>query len=165
MKLQAEMNLAHLNVRREKAGDEEGPIAIDLKLTGTLPIAKLEELFATIVGYNVMLANIFREDGELIAADMESFTLSTENENMEGQLQWGLLKEKNKVAFKKASFGSIRITPIAGRQAELSCRLQINPSKNELSSIASVLGEQVDVTIAPMQGSLELQNESGDTQH
>lgn len=34
MRFQAQMNLSHLNVRREKAGDGPGDIAADLKLSG-----------------------------------------------------------------------------------------------------------------------------------
>ncbi len=155
MKLKANLIFSHLNVRREKAGEEEGPVAIDIKLTGDVPIAALELLFGTAAGYVQLLENLYRDDNELVTNDLAGMRLNVEAENMEGRIIWGL-SESNHLDFKKSKLNNISIVPKAGRIAEFTGRLQLNPQNGELAQYGKLLGEAVELDISPMQQALDL---------
>lgn len=152
MKINLELTLAHINLRREKEGEEEGPTAADLKLTGDLPIEQLEGLFSTKASFENLLARMFRSDGELVSGDLGSLRLTKEGENLTAEVR--SIFEKQGQQFEGAALNKITLTPKSGRHAEVTLRLQVKPSSKQLGRLGESLHHVMVVRTEPRQGEL-----------
>lgn len=75
MQLIAELNLSHVNLRREKQGEDDGPIACDLKFTGDAKPEELKGLFTTDAQYRRLLAERWDVDNDPTVTDSTSIPL------------------------------------------------------------------------------------------
>lgn len=155
MQLHAKLKLSHLNVRREKEGAESGPVAVDIKLTGQLPLEACASLFATKAGYTALLARLYRTDGELVSSDLQTMTLSREGVGVAASLQSDLGNVS--LVFEGAQFNKLRLSPLAGRVVEFSGRLQVKPNDGQLSQLGTLLSAEVTASIAQRQSELVLE--------
>lgn len=152
MRFQAQMNMAHLNVRREKAGDGPGDIAADLKLSGKVHIADLKDLFLTDHGYAV-ITGMYDADGNLRSQDFEDFRLTRELTGTRARLSTAL---GTPLDFDLADADSFGVGLEINNTALVSFRLQVHPTDDQISTLAELLMSDVTVVLEQVQGELKL---------
>lgn len=153
MKLMANLKIANVNLRREKAGDDEGPIAVDLKLTGTMPPEQLESMFTTKASYKRLLGELWDKDSELVTHDLSHLVLAREGVGVTATLQ---PEFTDPIEFDGAELNRIRITPQGGRQVDFVARLQVHPTNDQVKRLAEMLDDHVNVVIHQRQQGLDL---------
>lgn len=162
MKFQATMRVDHLNIRREKAGDGDGPIACDVKLSAELALDRIAPIFTTPDGFKAALGNLFTDTGELACADIGTLLLTTAAAKQNVQIDDGGIEGEDQHApfdFDDATVDNVRIEPKAGRKAALTLRLQVKPSESQLGPLAALLGALVSFSCDQPQLELALGNE------
>lgn len=150
-----ETTVAHLNVRREKAGDEEGPVALDIKLTGDARPEDLKQLFATDEGYKHVLGNFFDESGEMVSHDVSTITLRREAVGHRMAIIFGL--SDTTIDIETCDVDRIKLTPDDGPMVGYSMRVQVKPSAATLAELSALLERQVTVKIEHKQSELDLE--------
>lgn len=152
--IDAIFNVAHLNVRKEKAGEDDGPTACDVKLKATLGVAAVKGLFGTSHSFETVLGNLWTSKGEMASSDVQEITL---NRQLTG-CRVALKPEADAgESFDGCDLNKIRLKPIAGNQVEVSMRLQCRPDEEQFAWLAKRLNYDVRVTASVKQGSLDLQ--------
>ncbi len=159
MKVDLSLELAHLNVRREREGDQQGSVAADLKLVGEAPISKLRGLFATDAAYNTLLKGLYQENGELICGDLDTMRLKTEAHDVHASLDAPNNLKDSQVVFKNAQLNKITIAPKSGKVAAISMRLQVKPGEHQLEPLSNLLMEVIGLSISSMQMELQTDDE------
>lgn len=150
-----ETTVAHVNVRREKAGDTEGPIAIDLKFTGDARPEVLKTLFATDEGYNHVLGNFFGDSGEMVSHDVGSITLRREAIGHRMTITAGL--SQTTIGIEDCKVDKIKLTPEDGPLVGYSLRVQVKPTTELIAQLSGLLERQVTVEIEHKQTELDLE--------
>lgn len=155
VKIKAALMLAHLNIRKEKAGEDEGPVACDVKLSGEIGFKEVKNLFSTKSAFEV-LAGLYQKGGELITHDIATMRLAGEAKNVEASLA---VEGGGKVTFEGAKLNKISLQPKPGHIVELSLRLQVHPSGDQHAKLAELLGSTVILEANATQLDLHLDQE------
>lgn len=148
MHLTTEAVLAHLNPRREKAGENDGPVAFDAKITATLPIDALGGLFATELGLQQLAAH-WREDGELVTGEWALLTLAREGSGLEATFSGPI--SGTDLTFRAVELDKIRLKPEGGRKVALTARMILHPSQEQVGQLCEWLNQTVLVAITQPQ--------------
>lgn len=149
------MNMAHMNLRREKAGEDEGPVAADLKLTAEIGVDALKGLFSTKNAFDTVMGAMWTAKGELATSDVDTITVARELTGCKVTLKAG--DHGTAEDFDSGEVNKIRIKPLAGKCCELTIRLQVHPSDEQVAWLAEHYGYDLRVTVAQRQQSLDLQ--------
>lgn len=159
------LSVTNVNLRREMAGKETGPIAVDVSLQGLgTPYAELEGLFSTKASYDRLLAGLFDKDDELRTSDLKRQELSIEAKGLivmlsvldeDGEIADGL----EEVRIKPATLNKLSFQPCAGGKVNWSCRLQflmenVSPA---LEDVAELMRNEVLVDVSSSQRDLPLE--------
>lgn len=153
--LDAVLNFAHINVRREKAGEDDGNVACDLKLSGELGADALKGLFATKNSFERVTGNMWTKDGELASTDLGEVKLTAELTTCRISLK--VPDSTDEEVFDAGELNKVRIKPLAGRVCEVSMRLQVHPTEEQIAWLSSHLGYDLHAHVAKRQGELNLQ--------
>lgn len=154
MKLQTTMKFAHLNLGREKAGEGDGDLRADLKLTATLHLKSVAKLLdqhaaATIEG-------LFDAEGMRRTRDFGTLKIAREYvgvkaeiaPDLTGQLDLDGDKDVRTPLKFEGDLNSIDLKPLDGRQIEVTMRLQVNPSEDQLARLGHLLRGDVKITVS-----------------
>lgn len=156
MNIEHELTLAHLNLRREKEGENAGPVAADVKLVGKdVPLAACAGLFSTKTGFEAALGKLYRKDNEMVTVDIESIRLAREGVGIHASLT--TVVGNVTLTFAGAQFNKITITPKPGRVVDIAARLQVRPTHEQAAMLAELLENTLRVKIAQAQGNLPLE--------
>lgn len=154
MKVLAQFQISHINIRREKAGEEEGDLGCDISLKSTVKADAVASFFSTESSRRRVLDDLWNEDGELTTTDVSKIGLTT-------KIEGGTLSLKSEFSaaesFDPANLNKVSIVPIAGGMVEVSMRAQVNPTSEQLGRLSNLLGCEVHVIADRKQGELELQ--------
>ncbi len=153
MKLKAELQIANINVRREKEGENEGPVALDLKLAGSIALADIAELFSTPTGHKAV-ADLYTEDGDLRTHDIKTIELAAEGVGVMVGINTGI---KSMLDFDCADVNKIKLTLKPGRLIDMAMRLQLKPTKGQIAALTDLLHESTTIHIESKQGELGLE--------
>ena len=151
VKFSAALLVAHLNVRREKAGEEGGPVAADIKLTGLVKSADLVDLFTSDRSAAV-LEGMYDAEGNIVAGDIETLKLRTGLKSVRATLK---PKGGDAVKFDGAELNMLKLTPQIGRTVEVSMRLQVNPTHGQVADLSDLLNVEVKASLEGMQAELD----------
>lgn len=158
VKFSAALLVAHLNVRREKAGEEGGPVAADIKLTGLVKSADLVDLFTSDRSAAV-LEGMYDAEGNIVAGDIETLKLRSSLKSVRATLK---PRGGAQVKFDGAELNQLKLTPQIGRTVEVSMRLQVNPTHAQVADLSDLLNIEVRATLDGMQGELDLASKDED---
>lgn len=145
--------LANVNVRREKAGDEQGPVALDLKFQGEAKPEALREMFATGAGFDVVLGSLFDEDGEMSSHDVETIRLTRTAVGHSCTLETGLT---GVLQLETVDADKVVLQPKDGPIVGYSFRIKVKPTPEQLGELSKMLEQEVKVTLARKQSELDL---------
>lgn len=165
MKLKANLKFASINVRREKEGNEEGPIAIDIGIAGPMQIDLLQDLFSTRKSFDVLLAKLYDESsGELVCGDLASMKLKIDAMNVCVTITTSELKPRSFV-LKDCEFNEVKLEPVSGRVCDFKGRIQCKPSKEMLADLSQLLHETLEFDLSPAQSNLDLDSDDDAQEH
>lgn len=150
---QLSCTLANVNVRREKAGDEQGPVAVDLKFQGEAHPDALKEMFATGAGFDTVLGSLFDEDGEMASHDVDSIRLTRTAVGHSCTIETGL---NAVLELETVDADKVVLLPKDGPVVAYSFRVKFKPSPEQLGEISKLLEQQVKLTLARKQSELDL---------
>lgn len=153
MHLEAELKIAHLNVRREKAGEDDGPVAMDVKLSGVLAIDAIAGLFATPAGF-AQLTSLWQPNGELATVEWSGLTMAREGSGLE--ISFTTLVAESEIKFTSAKLNNIRLTPKPGKVVDFVARTQLTPSDGQITELVELLGQSVGVSVVQPQMEMPL---------
>ncbi len=157
MKVLAAFTIAHLNQRKEAAGDEPGKLACDIKLTSVLTDSACASLFGTESSFDRLLGDLWNKDGELTTTDLNTLVL---NSQIVGGKATLTPEFSGAEKFEGVMLNKIKLKPEAGRKVEVSMRLQVHPTASQVSKLSEWLETDVTVLVERVQGELNLDNES-----
>ncbi len=159
-----EMVFEHWNVRGEKAGDEQGPTAADLKLVGEMKHTDVKPLFPSEADWELLLNNLYQQDGDakgnLKTRAIEELALTTEGTNMLTTMK--TFSGEHIVEFKGGDLNGIVIRPLDGFKVHLKVRLQVNPTPKQFSTLAEMYKQSVTIESKGRQAELDLGGEGDD---
>lgn len=151
MRFEANLTIAHPNLRREKAGAEDGDLGMDLKLTGTLGLTA----FATLLNGDdhavALLEHLYDAEGNLRSLNFDEVSFKLEHKNIEVQLDNGAQKKKF-----AADLNQIAVVPSMGKAVDVSLRLQLNPDGQQVAWLAELIGSEVRIIAETKQSELPL---------
>ena len=156
MKVLASFTIAHLNSRKEAAGDETGKLACDIKLTSVLSDSACASLFGTESSFERLLGDLWNKDGELTTTDLKKLTLTSQIIGGKATLTPEFSSAET---FEGIKLNKITLEPQAGRQVGITMRLQVNPTTAQVAKLSDWLEMDVMVLCERVQGELALDNE------
>lgn len=144
MKFKSELMLEGFNPRVEKAGDEDGDGAVDIRMSGTLDVDDVKGLFATKIAYETIVLRCYRDDGELVTPDLGSIHLATEGIGVDASIKsmHGTLLEFTD----RANINKFVLKPLAGKKVDFSCRLQVHPDSEQVGTLFQLQRQGVTLT-------------------
>jgi hypothetical protein len=158
MKLTMEAQFSHMNIRPEKSGEEQGPVAADLKFQAEVPVKNLRHLFRTKVAFETALEGLYdTETKEPKCGDIESIKLRTEGVGMVTTIK---TISGESVEFGAGTLNKIMLTPLAGMRASLTFRLQVHPEPEQTGKLQGMLMQSITFDSKGHQQELDL--EGGD---
>lgn len=155
MKLDTTLTLAHLNLRREKAGDEDGPIAVDLKFTGDVRPEALAGLFTTEAQFRRILGDRWDKDNDLTITDSTVIKLNVEGLGVTIELNAEI--SKTQLRWTEANVDSIVLETKPGRVIGLKLRAQVHPTKEQVAQLTDWHSADLLVSLWSRQHDLDLQ--------
>lgn len=155
MKLDTTLTLSNVNLRREKAGDEEGPIAIDLKLTGDVRPEDVAGLFSTDAQYRRILGDRWDADNDLTITDATKIPLSVEGVGVTIELETEIAGTK--LRWTEGNVDSIVLETKPGRLIAIKLRAQVHPTKDQVAQLADWHSADLKVSLWSRQHDLDLQ--------
>lgn len=162
MKIQSMMKLSNINIRREKEGDGEGPVAIDLSVNAQMIIDNIAELFSTPESFAVLVTNLYADTGELKSGDLASMKLKREWANVKTTITIDALEEPQVITLDDCELNEIKLELKAGRVCDVKARVQCKPSKEVLADLSQHLHESLsfefeNVVVQEAQQKLDLE--------
>lgn len=155
MKFDATLNLSHINLRRERAGDEDGPIAIDLKFTGDVRPEVLSGLFTTDAQFRRILGDRWDKDNDLTITDSTVIRLNVEGLGVTIELNAEI--SKTQLRWTEANVDSIVLETKPGRIVGLKLRAQVHPTKEQVAQLTDWHSADLLVSLWSRQHDLDLQ--------
>ena len=154
MKVEAAFVVAKVNPRREKAGEDSGPLACDVKLTNTLGSKAVRDLFQTEGSASLFLEKMWSELGELVTTDISKIELSGEIKQGEAKITTEF--DSAGMIFREAKLNKIKLIPKPNRVVEVECRLQVYTNPNECGRLCEMTGTEIVMKCESVQGDLDL---------
>ena len=154
MKLEMTLNLAHLNTRREKAGEDDGPVAVDIKRKGEVKPENCKDLFSTDASFDKLLGELWDKNGELTTSDLGSMRLNREAQDCNIVLETEI--SKSALKFETGGLSKVTLKPLAGKLIEIGLRLQVHPKPEQYGTLCEWLGHDLDISVKKKQGELSL---------
>lgn len=154
MKLDTTLTLSHLNLRREKAGDDEGPIAIDLKFTGDVRPEEVAGLFTTEAQYRRVLGDRWDIDNDLTITDATKIPLSVEGIGVTIELETEIAGVK--LRWPEGNVDGIVLEAKPGRLIGLKLRAQVHPTKEQVAQLTDWHSADLKVSLWSRQHDLDL---------
>lgn len=162
MRFESNLLLAGCTMRVEKAGEEDGDLGSDMKLTGPVPLTDL----APLIGCEhtvALLEHLYDGSGTLQTANIGELKLDVEHKDCNLQVRVG--KETKK--FLGVKVDGIVLVPKMMRSIEFSAMCKVHPTETQLGWLGTaclrkpvrVIIEGGLATVAPgdkTQGGLEL---------
>lgn len=149
------VTVKNLNLRREGAGEDEGPLAYDVKITGTTnDPTKLEGVFSTPASHQLILMSQWRDDNELATQDLEQIPLRIEHSGLRctlkdpetdpDQEELDLGDEKPQpFEISSCKLSKIKLTAKPNRIVDFAWRLQFYPTPEQISRLAELLDHEM----------------------
>jgi hypothetical protein len=150
-KFNAVMEVSNINIRREKAGEDEGPIAIDVTLKSEMGHKAVKGLFHSDHGYKDVLGQLWTEKGELACVDVDMIRLSREMTGAKVSLKTEL---GHGVDFEHANVNKIQLVPKPGNIVDVKLRVQSNPTAEQIAKLSEFHGHEIKVVVVQRQGEL-----------
>lgn len=154
MKLDTTLTLSHLNIRREKAGDEDGPIAVDLKLTGDVRPEDIAGLFTTDAQFRRILGDRWDKDNDLTITDSTVIKLNVEGLGVTIELNAEI--SKTQLRWTEANVDRIVLETKPGRIVALKLRAQVHPTKDQVAQLSDWHSADLLVSLWSRQHDLDL---------
>lgn len=156
------MKMSNLTPVREREGDsEDGPLGVSLKLEATLAILKLRGVFSNQTSYELLLANLYDENGDLLTQDAPVIPLDVEAPKCKASVAPAVGSEV--LQFDECKFGKIVIEPQPGRLATITAKLYTRCDEDEFGRLGGMLKHSVEVSVnGKSQTSADLENENDD---
>lgn len=148
-KFNAVMEVSNINIRREKAGDEDGPIAVDVTLKAELGEMAIKGLFHSNAAYEKVLGRFWEKDGELACIDVGAIKLTRE---LEGKIKIG--PDIGFIEFEHGQVNKAEIRPKPARLVDVKIRVQANPSSEQIAKLTEFHGKEVHLVFVQRQGEL-----------
>lgn len=155
MKLDTTLTLSNVNLRREKAGEDEGPIAIDLKLTGDVRPEDVAGLFTTDAQYRRILGDRWDGDNDLTITDATKIPLSVEGIGVTIELETEIAGVK--LRWPEGNIDGIVLETKPGRRVGIKLRAQVHPTKEQVAQLADWHSADLKVSLWSRQHDLDLQ--------
>ncbi|ULQ46961.1 hypothetical protein JN531_001435 [Flagellatimonas centrodinii] len=150
-KVNAMFEVSSINIRREKAGEDEGPIAIDVTLKAELGNKAVKGLFHSDHGYKDVLGQLWTDRGELACVDVDQIRLTREmtgaSVSMKTELGHG-------VEFEHANVNKVQITPRPAGLVDVKLRVQANPTAEQIAKLTEFHGHEIRLVVMQRQGEL-----------
>jgi len=146
MKLKRSFTLAHINVRKQKAGKDLGPTAVDLKWQAEVHPQDLKDFFPTEASYESVIKRLFLETGELVCSDFKKIELHTQclSANLTITNGSGM---SDALKYKGATVDKVRIEPKAGPVVGITFRTTLVDPGN-IDRLTEWNQQDLDVTIS-----------------
>lgn len=164
MKLKGLMKMLTLTSVREREGDnEDGPLGASLKLEATMPIAKLKGVYSTALSYELLLAGLYDENGDLKTQDAPTIPLDIEAPKCKATVAPSVGSQL--LTFDEAKISGIVIRPMQGRVAEITLKLYTRCDEEEFGRFGGMLKHSIEVTVSGRAfTTADMQNEKEDQQ-
>lgn len=156
MKFNGTMLLSSVNVRKEKAGEDRGPTAADLKFTGIVANDTITELFSTSLAHNKLLNSLYNKAGDLTTLDVKKLSLAFEGTEMAVKVD-PLIGNERALKFKGCKLDKIIIKPALAKTCELSFRVIIHPTADQLGKLSDFLRGDCLIDAEGQQSELKLE--------
>lgn len=164
MKLKGLMKMLTFTSVREREGDnEDGPLGASLKLEAEMPIARLKGIFSNATSYELLLANLYDENGDLKTQDAPVIPLDIEAPKCKATIapSVGSLV----LSFDEAKVGGIVIRPLQGRMAEIVLKIYTRTDTDQFGTLGGMLKHSIEVTVSGRAfTTADVQNEKEDQQ-
>ena len=144
MKLRAELTVVNMTMRAELAGNETGAIASDIKLSGEVKLAQVEQLFSTPAGFK-LLESMYQGNDELAVTEYGEFSITREVAGVKADLESTF--GGSAVKFAGGEFNNITLKALPGRKVLFTGRLQVHPTKEQWGEMTTILKQTVDAHI------------------
>lgn len=155
MKIHSTLQLTHVNLRKEMAGDEPGRTAATLSFKGTLSEDAVKPFFSTEASYKKVLGQLWNKDNELATNDIKSIPLAVGIVGGKASIEgFG-----DKQEFDETNVDDVVLTPQPGRQVDVALKMSVHPDAESLWFLAEVNRRTVTLTCVPSQMSLPLDAE------
>ena len=151
-----DLKVTSVNVRRERAGDGAGPIAIDLKLFKQCGVDSVQGLFLTKHAFDRVLKKLYDADGNLKVLDVVSIQLAREITGGRLTLSPESLAPELGMLVLEGDVNKIRISPKNEYEIELSMRVQLKPNDEQRKTITGWLDKEIAFTAELKSGELSL---------
>lgn len=154
MNVLASFQISNLNPRREKAGEDDGDLACDIKLSAELTADAVSGFFSTDSARARLLDDLWTSDGELATTDLDKFYLTTHIKGGKATIKSEMGTPEH---FEGVDLNKITLKPKASRMVEVSMRLQVHPTCEQMGRLAELLGCEVMIVVERSQAEMELQ--------
>lgn len=144
MQFSHELKLAHMNIRIEKRGKDDGERAIDLKLQGSVQADDLRGLFPTQSDFDVLFGNRWDEKGQPTTAANSALPLDLIGV---GQVLRFEPAFADPMEFESVTVDNIHLKLLAGRVVDISMRAQSNPTDDQVGTLSSWLKRGMQLSI------------------
>lgn len=152
MRFEAVLTISSVNIRREKAGGEDGDLGMDVQLTGQIGTAAFQPLLDGDAHGAAVLEGLYSAEGELRSLNIKNIDLKAEHKNLSVLLKAGPDKQQ----FDGVDLNNISVVPQVGRAVEVTARLQLNPGDHQVEWLADMLRKEVHVVAEAKQQKLDL---------
>ncbi len=162
MRLNAELQIAKVNVSRKNTGASQGPLSMYLLIKGDVSMDQLETLFPTTASYEAEIADRWDEDDELrysLVTDLDLEGIKGVGVRFEIKPQFG-----DKLVFQTADVDRVAVSLKAGRRVDLSMRVLVTPTDAQIAPVITYLGNVMQCDVWSRQEELDLGDEAGDEQ-
>ncbi len=129
MNIDSKLKLNNINSRSERAGDEPGKGALTLTWVGTIPASEVKKLFSTESSYERLIGSLWNKDGDLQTSDGAELTLSSKIRGGEAMVSDEIGATHT---FSETKVDSVVVTPLPGRECEVSMKMHVYPDKDSL---------------------------------
>lgn len=155
MHFEAVLTISSVNIRREKAGGEDGDLGMDIQLKGKIGTAAFHPLLDGDQHAAALLDGIYDAEGNLRSLNVKDIAFKAEHKNLSVTLKAGPDRQK----FDGVDLNSISVVPEIGRAVEVTARLQLNPGDHQVEWLADMLRKEVHIVADAKQQKLDLKDQ------
>lgn len=162
MRLNAELQIAKVNVSRKNTGANQGPLSMYLMIKGDVSMDQLESLFPTTASFEAEIADRWDEDDDLrysLVTDLELEGIKGVGVRFEIKPHFG-----DKLVFQTADVDRVAVSLKAGRRVDLSMRVLVTPTDAQIAPVITYLGNVMQCDVWSRQEELDLGDDAGDEQ-
>ncbi len=162
MRLNAELQIAKVNVSRKNTGASQGPLSMYLQLKGDVSVDQVESLFPTQASYEAEMAERWDEDDELrhaLVSELELDGIKGVGVRFEIKPAFG-----EKMVFQTSDVDRVTVVLKAGRRVDLSLRVLVTPTDTQIAPVIGWLGNVMDCELWSRQAELELDDDGDEAE-